>query len=96
MHLSKVGEEPTFLFWRIIIVPIAKRVGADRLELAAPDFSEVFRGRKNFNTPANKVGRQTLKKQLGTGRKKMQAELFQQDRRNKQVGREDFLTNFSH
>ena len=40
------------------IVPAAKRVGADLLELAAPEIAEVVCVRKNFKTAAKSVGRQ--------------------------------------
>ena len=52
-------------FLRKYIVPAAKSVGADLLEFAAPELSEVVSGRKNFETAAKSVGRQTLRKQLG-------------------------------
>ena len=50
---------------RKYIVPAAKRVGADLLEFAVPEIAEVVSGRKNFNTAAKSVARQTLRKQLG-------------------------------
>ena len=52
---------------RKYIVPAAKRVGADLLELAAPEIREVISGRKSFKSAAKSVGKQTLKKQLGEG-----------------------------
>ena len=51
------------------IVPAAKRVGADLMEFAVPEIGEVISGRKNFKTAAKSVGKQTLKKQLGSGNK---------------------------
>ena len=54
-------------FLRKYIVPAAKRVGAELLEFAVPEFAEVVSGRKNFKTTAKSVGRQTLRKQLGEG-----------------------------
>ena len=54
-------------FLRKNVVPAAKRVGADLLEFAVPEISEVVSGRKNFKTAAKSVGRQTLRKQLGEG-----------------------------
>ena len=50
---------------RKIVVPAAKRLGADLLESAVPENAEVVSGRKNIKTAAKKVGRQTLRKQLG-------------------------------
>ena len=57
-------------FLRKYIVPAAKRLGADLLEIAASEFAEVVSGRKNFKTAAKSVGGQTLRKQLGSGSKK--------------------------
>ena len=76
-------------------VPAAKSVGADLLEFAAPDIAEVFTGRRNFKTAAKSVGRQTLKKQLGSGSMEgLQTESFQRNQ-NKSAGRgETFLQTF--
>ena len=52
------------------VVPAAKRIGADMLELAAPEIGEVFNGRKSFKTAAKSVGKQTLEKTLGEGRRR--------------------------
>ena len=38
------------------IVPAAKRVGADLLELAVPEIAEVVSGRNNIKTAAKSVG----------------------------------------
>ena len=48
-------------------------MGADLIELAAPVKAEVVGDRKKFKSPARSVGRQTLKKQLGSGTKKRSA-----------------------
>ena len=55
---------------RKYVVPAAKRVGADLLEIAVPENAEFVSGRKNFKTAAKSVGKQTLKKQLGEGSRK--------------------------
>ena len=52
-------------FLRKYIVPAAKSVGADLLELAVPEIAEVVGGRKNFKTAAKSVGRQTFEKTVG-------------------------------
>ena len=57
-------------FLRKHIVPAAKRVGADLLEVAVPEIAEVVSGRKNFTTAAQSVGRQPLRKQLDSGSRK--------------------------
>ena len=81
-----------FPFLRKYIVPAAKRVGADLLDFAAPEIAEVVSGRKNFKTPAKSVGRQTFRKQLGSGsRKRLQAESFQQNLHYKSVGRHEIF-----
>ena len=55
---------------RKYIVPAAKRVCADLLDFSVPENAEVVSGRKNFTTIAKSVGRQTLRKQLGSGSRK--------------------------
>ena len=56
---------------RKCIVPAAKRVGADLLEFDVPEIAEVVTGRKSIKTAARSVGRQTLRKQLGSGSRKL-------------------------
>ena len=70
---AQVIEGTAIQFLREYIAPAAKRVGADLLENAAPESAEVVSGRKKFKTAANIVGRQTLRKQKGSGRKKKTA-----------------------
>ena len=41
------------------IVPAAKRVGADMLEFAVPEITEVVSGRKKLKSAAKNVGRKT-------------------------------------
>ena len=68
--LAQVIERTAIPFLRKYIVPAAKRVGADSLEFAVPEIAEVLSGRKNFETAAKSVGKQTPKKQLGEGSRK--------------------------
>ena len=68
MHLHKLLGELHFL--RKYIVPAAQQVGADLLEFAVPEIAEVVSGRKYFKKAAKSVGRQILKKQLGSGSRK--------------------------
>ena len=49
------------------VLPAAKRVGADLMEFAAPEFAEVVCGKKKRT--AKIVRRRTLKQQLGSGSK---------------------------
>ena len=65
--LAQVIARTAIPFLRKEIVPAAKRVGADFLEIAVPEIAEVVSGRKNFKRAAKSVGRQTLRKQLGEG-----------------------------
>ena len=73
--LAQINGRIAILFLRKYIVPVAKRVGADLLEFAAPEIAEVVSGRKNFRTAAKSVGRQKLRKQLGSGNRKRKGAL---------------------
>ena len=69
--LAQVIGKTAIPFLRKYVVPAAKRVGADLLEFAVPKIAEVVSDRKNFKTAAKSVGRQTLRKQLGSGSRKL-------------------------
>ena len=60
---------------RRYVVPAAKSVGADLIELAAPEIGSLLAGRKKFKSAATDFGKKTLRKQLGGGkpRKRRQA-----------------------
>ena len=96
--LAKVNGRTAIPFLRKYFVPAAKLVGADLLDFAAPEIAEVVSDRQNFKTAAKSVGRQTLRKQLGScSRKKTASRVFpakfaKQIRRS----RRDFLANISH
>ena len=47
-------------FLRRYVVPAAKRVGADLIELAAPEIGNVLAGRKKFKSAATDVGKENL------------------------------------
>ena len=85
-------------FLRKYIVPAAKRVGADLLEFAVPEIAEVVNGRINFKTAAKKVGRQTLRKQLGSGSRRRSLSRVIAAKSAKQISRSrrDISTNNSH
>ena len=68
--LAQVIGKTAIPFVKKYIVPAAKRVGADLLEFAVPEVADVVSGRKNFKTAAKSVGRQTVRKQLGSGKQK--------------------------
>ena len=57
------------------------------LGFAVPEIAEVVSGRKNFNTAAKSVGRQTLRKQLGSGRRKRTASRVIPTNSAKQISR---------
>ena len=85
-------------FLRINIVPAAKRIGADLLDFAVPEIVEVVSGGKNIKTAAKSVGRQTLRKQLGSDSKKRTASRVIPTKSAKQISRSrrDIFTNISH
>ena len=92
--LAQVIARTAIPFLRKNIVPAAKRVGADLLEFAASENGEVISGRKSFKSAAKSVGKQTLKKQLGSGSKQRRiipAKSTKQSSRS----RRDFFTNIS-
>ena len=76
---AQVFGRTALIFLRNYFVPSSKHGGADLLEFATPQTAEVASGRKNFKSVAKKVGRRTLRKQLGTESiKGVHAESFQQ------------------
>ena len=95
--LAQVIGRTTIPFLHIYIVPATKRVGADLLEVAVPEISEVVTGRKIFKTAAKSVGRQTLRKQLGSGSKKRSASSVIPKTSANQISRSrrDIFTNIS-
>ena len=103
--LSQVIGRAANPFLRKYIVPVAKRVGADLLEIAVPKIAEVVSGRMNFNTAAKIVGRETLRKQLGewsrrrtgSSRKRNSSRVIP-TKSAKQISRSrrDIFTNISH
>ena len=103
--LAQVIGRTAIPFLHKYIVPAAKRVGADLLEIAVPENAEVVSGRKIFKTAAKSVGRQTLRKQLGEesrrrtgGSWKRSASRFIPTKSAKQISRSrrDIFTNISH
>ena len=57
------------------IVPAAKKIEADLVELAAPETGEVVSGQKIFKTFAKDVGTKTARKQLGVEKRSPIVEL---------------------
>ena len=96
--LAQVIGRTAIPFLRKNIIPAAKRVGADLLEFAVPEIAEVVSGRKNIKTAAKSVGRQTVRKQLGSGSRKRTASRVIPKKSAKQISRSqrDIFTNISH
>ena len=82
---------------RNYIVPAAKHMSADLLEFSVPDIADGVSGRKDFRTAAKSAGNQSLRKQLGSGSRKMSASRAIQTKSAKLTGqsRRDILTNIS-
>ena len=92
--LRKLLGELQFPFCVNIVVPPAKRIGADMLEFAVPEIGEVVSGRKNFKTAAKSVGKKTLKKQLGEGKKHKRI-IPTKSTKQSSRSRRDIFTNIS-
>ena len=76
------------------IIPAAKRVGADLLEIAVPEVADVVGREKNFETAAKSVRRQTLRKQTGGGRQKRSMPVKNLKRSSR--SRKDIFTNIAN
>ena len=92
--LAQVIGRTAIPFLRKYIVQAAKRVGADLLEFAAPEIGEVFSGRKSFKSAAKSVGKQTLRKQLGSGSKQRRI-IPTKNTKQSSRSRRDIFTNNS-
>ena len=55
-------------FLRRYVVPSAKRVGAELIEMGAPEIGNVLTGKKKIKSVAAVDGKKTLRKQLGAGK----------------------------
>ena len=96
--LAQVIGRTAIPFLRKHIVPAAEHVGADLLEFAAPEIAEAVSSRRNFKTAEKSVGRQTLRKQMGSGGRKRTASRVIPTKSAKQINRSgrDTFTNISH
>ena len=96
--LAQVIGRTAVPFLRKYIVPAGKRGCADLSEFAVPEIAGVVSDRKNFQTAANSVGRQTLRKQLGSASTKRTASRVIPTKSAKQTSRSrrDIFTNISH
>ena len=50
--LAQIIGRTAFPFLRKFVIPVAKRMGADMLDFAAPEIGEVISGRKCFKSAA--------------------------------------------
>ena len=94
--LAQVIGRTAIPFLRKYVVPAAKRVGADLLEFATPEIGEVISGRKSFKSAAKSVGKQTLRKQLGEGRRNKQKRIIPtKSTKQSSRSRRDIFANIS-
>ena len=95
--LAQVIGRLAIPFLRKYIVPAAKHVGSDLLELAVPEVAEAVGRRKKVQTAAKSVGKQTLKKKLGEGSRKRTASRVIPTKSTKQISRSrrGIFTNIS-
>ena len=89
--LAQVIGRTAILFLRKYIVPAAKLVDADLLEFAVPEVADVVSEKNNFKTAAKSLGRQTLRKQLGSGKQKRRLPVKNSKRSSQ--SRKDIFTN---
>ena len=90
--LAQVIGRTAIPFLHKYVIPAAKRIGVDLLEFAAPEIGVVISGRKSFKTASNSVGKQTLKKQLGSGSKQRRI-LTTKSTKQSSRSRRDIFTN---
>ena len=65
--LGQINGKTAIPFLRRYVVPAAKRVGADFLDIAAPKIEKVLTGKKKFKSVAADFGKKALRKQIGGG-----------------------------
>ena len=92
VHLHKLLGESQIHFCLNLFFQAAKRVGADLLAFAAPESAQIVSGRKNFKTVAKSVGKQTLRKQIGSGGRKRTASSVLPTKSAKTIGPEEMIS----
>ena len=65
--LAQTNGRTAILFLRRYVVSAAKLVGADLIDIAAPEIANVLTGIKTIKSVAADVGKKKLRKQLGGG-----------------------------
>ncbi len=93
--LAQVIGRTAVPFLRKYVVPAAKCIGADMLEFAVREIAEVVSGRKNIKTAAKNVGKKTLRKQLGEGKKQRRI-IPTKSTKQSSRSRRDIFTNIPH
>ena len=81
-------------FVKKIIVPAARRVGANLLEYRVPEMAEVISGKK-IKSAATSVDKKTLRKQLGGGSKRTRRFVPTKSTKINSRSRRDIFTNIS-
>ena len=92
--LAQVVGTNAIPFLRKYVGPAAKGIGAGMLEFAASEIGEVISCRKTFKSAAKSVGRETLKKQLGSG-SKQRTNIPTKSTNRSSRSRRDIFTNYS-
>ena len=95
--LAQVIGRTAIPFLRKYIFPPAKRVVTNLSDFPKPKIAEVVKGAKNIKTAAKSMGRQTLRKQLGSGSRKRSASSPSDKicKRNQSVAVRHFQKHFS-
>ena len=96
--LAKVLGRTAIPSFRTYIVAAAKRVGADLLEIAAPEFADVVKGANKFELAAKNAARQTVRKPVGIGRRKKkckESHFNKLCKTNQSVAKRQFYKHFS-
>ena len=89
------------VIWRTVVpflcknvVSAAKRIGVDMLVFAAPEIGEVISGRKSLKSAGKRVGKKSLKKEMGSGNKQKRI-IPTQSTKQSNWPRRDIFTNNS-
>ena len=78
------------------VVPAAKKIGRDAIDIAIPQVEDVLSGKSSVKKAIRKTASSTLKKQIGGGhrkkiRSKGKAKRFISKRKKRKRSREDFF-----
>ena len=93
--LAQVIARTAVPFVKQFIVKAARRVGAGLLKYAVPEMAEVISGKKYLKSAVTSVGKKTLRKQLGGGRKRTHKFITTKSTNINSRSRRDISTNIS-